>query len=129
VATVKSIADALAEAQAFAAQRDWRVPTEATLAEAQRLLDLVRVEWPAPEVQAQANGAITLDWEAGGDADTRGWLTLTVAGQHTVEHAAVIAGDEYGLTEDFIDVLPGWANELLRRLHQAPDLSPKRVLQ
>jgi hypothetical protein len=122
---VKSIAEAMLEAQALAAQRDWQMPTEATQAEAQRLLDLVCVEWPAPEVQAQANGAITLDWEAGGDAGTHGWLTLTVAGQGTVEHAAVIDGDEYGLTEDFTDVLPGWANELLRRLHQAP----KRVLQ
>ena len=109
------------EAQALAAQREWQMPTEATQAEAQRLLDLVGVEWPAPEVQAQADGAITLEWEVG----AHGWLTLTVVGQRTVEHAAVIAGDEYGLSEDFIDVLPGWASELLRRLHQAPT----RVLQ
>jgi hypothetical protein len=129
VAAVKSIAEAMLEAQALAAQRDWQMPTKATQAEAQRLLDLVSVEWPAPEVQAHANGTITLDWEAGGDAGTRGWLTLTVVGQHTLEHAAVIDGDEYGLTEDFTDVLPGWANELLRRLHQAPELSPERVLQ
>jgi hypothetical protein len=126
---VKSIAEALDEARALAAQRPWQLPNEATVIEAQRLLDLVSVEWPAPEVQAQANGAIALEWEAGGDADARGWLTLTVVGQRTVEHAAVIDGDEYGLTEDFVDVLPGWANELLRRLHQAPDLLPKRVLQ
>jgi hypothetical protein len=125
VAAVKSIAEALAEARALAAQRPWKLPNEATVIEAQRVLDLVSVEWPAPEVQAQANGTITLDWEAG----TRGWLTLTVVGQGTVEHAAVIDGDEYGLTEDFTDLLPGWANELLRRLHQAPELSPKRVLQ
>jgi hypothetical protein len=121
VAAVKSIAEALAEARALAAQRAWQLPNEATVIEAQRLLDLVSVDWPAPEVQAQANGTITLDWEAG----AHGWLTLTVAGQRTVEHAAVIDGDEYGLTEDFMDVLPGWANELLRRLHQAPT----RVLQ
>ena len=126
---MNSIAEALAEAQALAAQREWQVPTDATQAEAQHLLDLVGVEWPAPEVQAQANGAITLDWDAGGESGTRGWLTLTVVGQNTVEHAAVIDGDEYGLTEDFTDVLPGWANELLRRLHQAPELSPKRVIQ
>ena len=122
---MNSIEDALLEARALAAQRDWEMPNEATLAEAQRLLDLVCVEWPAPEVQTQANGAIVLEWEAG----AHGWLTLTVVGQGTVEHAAVIDGDEYGLTEDFIDVLPGWANELPQRLHQAPLLSPKRDLQ
>ena len=126
---MSSIEDALREARALAAQRDWQMPNEATLAEAQRLLDLVGVEWPAPGVQALASGALVLEWEAGGDAGTRGWLTLTVVGQGTVEHAAVIDGDEYGLTEDFADVLPGWANELLRRLHHAPELSPKRVLQ
>ncbi len=126
---MKSIAEALDEARALAAQRPWQLPNEATVIEAQRVLDLVSVEWPAPEVQAHANGAITLEWEAGGDAGTHGWLTLTVVGQGTVEHAAVIDGDEYGLTEDFTDLLPGWANELLRRLHQAPELSPKRVLQ
>jgi hypothetical protein len=126
---VKSIAEALDEARALAAQRPWQLPNEATVIEAQRVLDLVSVDWPAPEVQAHANGAIALEWEVGGEAGTRGWLTLTVVGQQTLEHAAVIDGDEYGLTEDFTDVLPGWANELLRRLHQAPELSPKRVLQ
>jgi hypothetical protein len=116
---VNSIAEALAEAEALASQRDWQVPTEATVAEAQRLLDLVNElnpQWPAPEVQTQADGSITLDWEV----DTRGWLTLTVIGQHTVEHAAVIEGDEYGLSEAFTDVLPDWAQELLRRLHGTP---------
>jgi hypothetical protein len=100
----------------LAAQRDWKVPSEATVAEAQRLLDLVSLEWPAPEVQTQADGSITLDWEAG----AHGWLTLTVIGKQTVEHAAVIEGDEYGLSEAFIDAVPDWAQELLRRLHGTP---------
>ncbi len=113
---MKSIADALLEARNLGSQRDWQLPAEATLLEAQRLLDLVSIEWPAPEVQAQANGGISLEWEEG----AHGWLTLTVLGQKTVEHAAVIAGDEYGLVEDFADVIPGWAQELLRRLHQVP---------
>ena len=100
----------------MASQRDWQVPTEATTLEAQRLLDLLRIEWPAPDVHAQADGSLSLEWEQG----AHGWLTLSVAGRHTVEHAGVIAGDEYGLVEDFGDVVPGWAQELLRRLHQAP---------
>jgi hypothetical protein len=117
VAAVKSIIQALDEAQALALQRDWQVPSEATVAEAQRLLDLVSLEWPAPEVQTQADGSITLDWEADLSANSRGWLTLTVVGQNTVEHAAVIDGDEYGLSEAFTDVIPDWAQQLLRRLH------------
>jgi hypothetical protein len=125
VATVKSIAEALAEAQALAAQRDWKVPSEATVAEAQRLLDLVSLEWPAPEVQTQADGSITLDWEAG----AHGWLTLTVIGKQTVEHAAVIEGDEYGLSEAFIDAVPDWAQELLRRLHDGSAHAPKPTVQ
>ncbi len=118
---MKSLDTAVAEAHALALHRDWQLPSNATVKEAERLLELVSTEWPAPEVQAQADGAICLDWEAG----AHGWLTLTVTGQRKLEHAAVIDGDEYGLTEDFADVLPGWAQELLRRLHQ----SPARTLQ
>ncbi|MBC7715674.1 MAG: hypothetical protein H7143_01960 [Pseudorhodobacter sp.] len=123
---MKTIADAVLEARALAAQREWQLPTQTTLDEAQRLLDLVSADWPAPDVQAQANGGVALEWEVG----AHGWLTLIVLGQATVEHAAVIAGDEYGLTEPFADVLPGWAQELLQRLHQteantAPQTSPK----
>ena len=111
--TVRSLADALTEARAFAGQRGWQVPSEATTLEAEKLLDLVRAPWPAPEVQSQADGSISVEWE---DA-ARGWLTLTVKGQQKLEHAAVINGDEYGLAEDFVDALPGWAHELLNRLH------------
>ena len=113
---MKSIAEALTEAREFAAQRDWQLPNEATTREAERLLDLVCAEWPAAEVQAHADGSLSLEWEVG----TKGWLSLTVTGQQTLEHAAVIAGDEYGLVEPFVDVLPGWAQELLQRLHQSP---------
>ena len=113
---MKSIEAALIEAQTLASQRDWQVPSAATLLEARRLLDLVGIEWPAPDVQSHANGGISLEWEQG----AHGWLTLTVAGQQTVEHAAVIDGDEYGLVEAFVDVLPGWAQELLQRLHRTP---------
>jgi hypothetical protein len=129
VAAVNAIAAALAEAQALASQRDWQMPTEATVAEARRLLDLVSVEWPAPEVQTQADGSITLDWEAGADAGTSGWLTLTVVGKQTVEHAAVIEDDEYGLSEAFTDVLPDWAQQLLRRLHDGSAHAPKPTVQ
>ncbi len=118
---MKSIAEALAEAQNLAAQRDWQVPTQATVAEAERLLELVSTTWPAFEVQTQADGSIALEWDAG----AHGWLTLTVVGQNTVEHAAVIDGDEYGLSEAFNNVVPDWAQELLQRLH----LAPQRVLQ
>jgi hypothetical protein len=126
---VNSIAEALAEAQALAAQREWQVPSEATVAEAQCLLDLVSLKWPAPEVQTQADGSITLDWEADLANDAHGWLTLTVIGKQTVEHAAVIDGDEYGLSEAFIDVLPDWAQELLRRLHDGSAYAPKPTVQ
>lgn len=121
---MKSIAEALQEARDLAATRNWQVPTQATALEAERLFDLVSKQWPAFEVQAHADGSISLEWEA----DVRGWLTLTVTGQQKLEHAAVIAGDEYGLAEDFGDALPGWAQELLGRLHVAPPTA-KRLFQ
>ena len=122
---MKSIAEALLEAQALATQRDWQAPSETTVEEAERLLALVNIAWPGPDVQAQADGSIALEWDAG----AHGWLTLTVVGQCTVEHAAVIDGDEYGLSEAFIDAVPDWAQELLRRLHQEPAHAAKPVLQ
>ena len=67
----------------------------------------------APGVQVQPDGAIALEWEAG----DRGWLALTVRGNATLEHAAVLDGDDYGLSEDFGDGVPDWALEMLRRLH------------
>jgi hypothetical protein len=47
-------------------------------------------------------------------------LVLTLHGNATLQHAAVIDGDEYGLTEDFGDAIPEWAQELLRRLWAHP---------
>ena len=110
------LAAALHEARALAGHRAWLAPTEQTLLEADRLLKLLAHAWPAPQVLVQPSGAIALEWEAG----ARGWLVLTLSGTASLEHAAVIDGDEYGLTEDFVDSVPDWAQELLRRLLAHP---------
>ena len=112
------LAASLAEARLLADARAWTTPSDATLREAGRLLTLLAMEgatWPAPAVWVQPDGAVVMEWEAG----ERGWLALSVHGLGTLTHAAVIDGDDYGLSEDFADALPDWALELLRRL-QAP---------
>ena len=103
---------ALEEAQALSASRGWSAPSDTTVREAERLLTLVAQEWRAPIVQVQPSGAISLEWEAG----AHGWLTLTVEGHGTLEHSAVIEGDEYAQVEGFGDQLPLWGDALLRRL-------------
>jgi len=103
---------ALDEARLLAAERGWILPNERTIAEAQRLLELVQAQWGAPAVQAEPGGAISLEWEAG----ARGWLKLSVDGSARLEHSAVIEGDEYAQFEDFGDALPDWARHLLGRL-------------
>ena len=108
-----SLLAAVAEAGVLAGERAWTAPSDATLREADRLLGLLAGAWPAPGVQVQPDGAIALEWEAG----DRGWLALTVRGNATLEHAAVLDGDDYGLSEDFGDGVPDWALEMLRRLH------------
>ena len=80
------------------------MPNKKTIDEAQRLLDLAMQDRRAPAVQAEPNGAISLEWEVG----AHGWLKLTVAGNATLEHSAVIEGDEYAQLEHFGDHLPGW---------------------
>jgi len=106
------LATALDEARSLACARGWSVPSEPTIHEAQRLLDLVMQDWRAPAVQAEPSGAISLEWEVG----AHGWLKLTVAGNATLEHSAVIEGDEYAQVEPFGEHLPGWVKELLHRL-------------
>lgn len=108
-----SLLAAVAEAGVLAGERVWTAPSDATLREADRLLALLAGAWPAPGVLVQPDGAIALEWEAG----DRGWLALTVRGNATLEHAAVLDGDDYGLSEDFGDGVPDWALEMLRRLH------------
>ena len=115
------LASSLAEARLLACARAWTAPSDATLREAERLLALLATAgaaWPAPAVWVQPDGAVVVEWEAG----ERGWLALSVHGHGMLTHAAVIDGDDYGLSEDFVDALPDWARELLRRL-QAPRVS------
>jgi hypothetical protein len=108
---------ALSDAEAFMADRGWHPPTDATLREAQRLIELTAATWPAPEVTAEPDGAIALAWESLG----RGWLKLTVRGQGELAHEAVIDGDDFEQVEpwagdDADAALAGWADALLRRL-------------
>ena len=117
------LAASLADARLLAGARAWTVPNDATLREAERLFALLATAgagaaWTAPAVWVQPDGAVVVEWEAG----ERGWLALSVHGLGTLTHAAVIDGDDYGLSEDFGDALPDWALELLRRLH-APRVS------
>ncbi|MEW6099379.1 MAG: hypothetical protein AB1666_09365 [Pseudomonadota bacterium] len=106
------IALALEEVRPLVESRAWAWPSEATLREGERLLELVGQAWPAPDVQVEPDGSLTLTWEAG----TRGWLSLQVCGRGTLVHSAVIEGDEYGQEERFDSALPAWAHTLLRRL-------------
>lgn len=110
------LAASLAEARLLAGTRSWTLSSDATLREAERLFALLATQeaaWPAPAVWVQPDGAVVVEWEAG----ERGWLAWSVHGLGTLTHAAVIDGDDYGLSEDFADALPDWALELLRRLH------------
>ena len=102
---------ALDEARTLA-ERGWAAPSDATIAEAQRLLDLVAPGGRAPMVRVEPHGAISLEWEAG----EYGWLCLSVDGIGKLEHSAVIEGDEYAQVEDFGQALPDWAGALLHRL-------------
>lgn len=107
------LAAALDEARLLAAERRWQLPDEPTLAEAERLLAIAARNWRAPtSVQAEPDGALMLEWDAG----ARGWLQLRVRGQGQLAHSAVIEGDDYEQTEAFGEQLPDWADTLLRRL-------------
>ena len=110
------LAAAVDDSRALVKLGVWSAPNDVTLREADRLLKLLAHAWPVPQVLVQPSGAIALEWEAG----ARGWLVLTLSGTATLEHAAVIDGDEYGLTEAFVDAVPDWAQELLRRLLAHP---------
>ncbi|MEY2686762.1 MAG: hypothetical protein RL375_960 [Pseudomonadota bacterium] len=112
------IAAALDEAAALAGDRGWQLPGEATVREAEQVLRLTQSRWPAPALQAEPDGALTLAWDGG----ERGWVELRVDGGGQLTHSAVIEGDEYGQAEAWADValpdhLPDWAAEVLRRLY------------
>jgi hypothetical protein len=102
---------ALRDVELLIAERGWTRPALATIAAADHLLALVENARP-PEIQANPDGTISLDWEA---AD-HGWLTFTVDGQGQLAHSAVIGEDEFAQTETFGEDLPDWAGTLLQRL-------------
>ena len=103
---------ALKEAEPLITARGWTQPTPATVASAERLLELVAKHQRQPTVQVDPTGTISFEWEA---AD-HGWLTLTVDDQGQLTHSAVLGEDEFTQTEAFTDQLPDWANSLLQRL-------------
>ncbi|MEX8493731.1 hypothetical protein [Sphaerotilus sp.] len=116
-ASTTALADALREARLLAAARPWTIPTPATEAEAVQLLALLAADaaLPAPDIEAQPDGALHFTWEAG----ERGWATLSVDGHARLTHSAVIDGDEYTLAEPWdahAGALTDWAAEVLRRL-------------
>jgi hypothetical protein len=106
------LAQALADIDPLTAERGFTRPSDATLAEAERLLALVHPRWRAPTVELLSDGAVTLDWDAG----AHGWLQLTVRGDGRLVHSAVIEGDDYEQDEPFHDHLPDWADALLKKL-------------
>lgn len=108
------VAAALAEVEPLVSGRGWAHPSQATLAEADRLLALV-ASYRTPRVQLEPDGTLVLEWEAAG----HGWLTLSVHGTGQLTHGAVIDEEEFAQAEDFGDTLPGWAGELLARLMRA----------
>jgi hypothetical protein len=106
---------ALADAIPLVEERGWTLPSSAAVAEAEHLLALVAPLGREPAIEVQPDGAIAFAWEAAG----HGWLQLSVDGGGRLSHSAVIAGDEYEQVEAFgpaAEKLPGWAEELLRRL-------------
>ena len=103
---------ALEEAEPLIAERGWIAPGTATVAAAERLLDLVDKLPRPPAVQVEPDGTISFEWEA---AD-HGWLTLTMDDAGQLTHSAVLGEDEFTQTEAFGDALPDWADNLLRRL-------------
>lgn len=105
------LTQALDEAAPLIAERHWIAPSDAALADAERLLALV-AHWRAPGVEFDPDGTVALTWEA---AD-RGWVSLAVRGDASVTHAAVIGEDEFGQVEPFASELPPWAAHVLERL-------------
>jgi len=94
------------------AGRDWTPSDTATLAAAERLLALVEAAHRPPTIQANPDGTLSFEWEAG----EHGWLTLTVDGHGQLTHSAVLGEDEFAQVEVFGDELPDWAGTLLQRV-------------
>ncbi len=103
---------ALREAEPLVTDRGWQRPPIATIAAAQRLLELVGPLGRPPQVQVEPEGTISFEWEAA----HHGWLTFTVDDQGQLTHAAVLGEDEFTQTEAFADALPDWAATLLQRV-------------
>ena len=103
---------ALADIDPLTAERGFARPTDATLAEAGRLLALVHPRWRAPTVELLSDGAVPLDWDAGAP----GGLQLPGRGDGRLVHSAVIDGDDYEQDEPFHEHLPDWADALLTKL-------------
>jgi len=103
---------ALQDVEPLIVGRGWTRPGNATIAAADRLLDLVEPAHRPPAIQANPDGTISFEW----DADEHGWLTLTVDGQGGLTHSAVLGEDEFAQTEVFGDELPDWAGTLLQRI-------------
>jgi len=106
---------ALADAEPLIEARGWQCPEKATIAAAERLLKLVHKLARQPQVQAEPDGTISFEWEAG----EHGWLTLAVDDQGRLTHSAVLGEDEFTQAEAFGETLPDWASTLLRRLLDA----------
>jgi hypothetical protein len=108
------LAQALADAAPLIAERGWFHPSQATVADAGRMLDLVSTH-RAPSVQIEPDGVLTFSCEAA----EHGWPTLAVDGSGRLTHAAVIDADEFAQTEHFGATLPDWAATLLARMMRA----------
>jgi hypothetical protein len=107
-----ALSAALADVAPLIANRGWIAPAPATIAAAQRLLALVEAMPRQPVVQVEPEGTISFEWEAA----EHGWLTLTVDDAGQLTHNAVLGEDEFTQSEAFVDALPDWADNLLRRL-------------
>jgi hypothetical protein len=110
-----SLTIALEEVEPLVASRGWARPAPDTIAAAQRLLGLVGSLPRRPAVQAEPDGTISFEWEAG----EHGWLTLSVDGQGQLTHSAVLGEDEFTQVEAFGETLPDWAATLLQRVMRA----------
>lgn len=107
-----ALSAALADAYPLIVDRGWIAPAPATVAAAERLLALVTEMSRQPVVQVEPEGTISFEWEAA----EHGWLTLTVDDSGQLTHGAVLGEDEFTQSEAFVDALPDWADNLLRRV-------------
>ena len=106
------------EAADEASRPDWDgygvcAVSEATLAQALALLDLLPSALPDPEISAHPDGEIAFEWSLG----PRRVLTVAVNESGRVSYAALFGSARQHGSEHLLGVLPDPVGQALRRLY------------